>query len=92
MVVGSSDGGPDAEEAPPGLADEVVSALPASTDYLIWVDSPEARAAAKVAKLEIGVLGSLLGGGFKVGGGGGRLLSFGSIGSGTFLCVLLDKK
>ncbi|CAN0065177.1 unnamed protein product [Ectocarpus sp. 4 AP-2014] len=65
VVIGSSDGGPDAEEAPPGLADEVVSALPASTDYLIWVDSPEARAAAKVAKLEIGVLGSLLGGGFK---------------------------
>eukprot|EP00903_Cladosiphon_okamuranus_P010610 g10034.t1 len=65
VVIGSSDGGPDGEEAPAGLADEIVTALPASTEYLIWVDSPEARKAAKLAKLEIGVLGSLLGGGFK---------------------------
>lgn len=66
MVIGSSDGGPDSEEPPAGLADEIVSALPASTEYLIWVDSPEGRKAEKAAKLEIGVLGSLLGGGFKV--------------------------
>ena len=66
MVIGSSDGGPDSEEPPAGLADEIVSALSASTEYLIWVDSPEGRKAEKLAKLEIGVLGSLLGGGFKV--------------------------
>ncbi len=66
VVIGSSDGGPDGEEAPAGLADEIVSALPASTEYLVWVDSPESRKAARLAKLEIGVLGSLLGGGFKV--------------------------
>lgn len=63
MIIGSSDGGPGAEEAPAGLADEIVAALPGSSEYLIWVDSPEGRAAAKLAKLEIGVLGNL---GFKV--------------------------
>ncbi|CAN0437808.1 unnamed protein product [Pylaiella littoralis] len=65
VVIGSSDGGPSGEEAPAGLADEIVAALPDSSEYLIWVDSPEGRKASKLAKLEIGVLGSLLGGGFK---------------------------
>lgn len=66
MIVGSSDGGLDGEEAPPGLADEVVEFLPPSAEYLIWVDSPESRKAARIAKAEIGVLGNLLGQGFKV--------------------------
>lgn len=66
MIVVSSDGGPGAEEAPPGLADEVVEFLPRSAEYLILVDSPEGRAATRAAKAEIGVLGSLLGQGFKV--------------------------
>lgn len=62
----SSDGGPEGEEAPPGLADEIVSALPSSTEYLVWVDSPEGRTAARRAKAELGVIGGLFGGGFKV--------------------------
>lgn len=66
MIVGSSDGGVDGEEAPPGLADEVVEFLPRSAEYLIWVDSPESRKAARIAKAEVGVLGNLLGQGFKV--------------------------
>ena len=67
VVVGSSDGGPDAEEAPPGLADEIVTALPSETQYLVWVDSPEAREAGRLAKKDMGFLDGLLGGGFKVG-------------------------
>ncbi|CAM9446561.1 unnamed protein product [Ascophyllum nodosum] len=65
VVVGSSDGGPDAEEAPPGLADEIVTALPSETQYLVWVDSPEAREAGRLAKKDMGFLDGLLGGGFK---------------------------
>lgn len=65
-MIGSSDGGPGNEEAPPGLADEMVNALPSSVQYLVWVDSPEGRKAAKTAKAEMGVLGGFFGGGFKV--------------------------
>ena len=65
MVVASSDGGPGNDEAPPGLADEIVSALSSSTEYLVWVDSPEGRKAARIAKAELGVIGGLFGG-FKV--------------------------
>lgn len=64
--MGSSDGGPDAEEAPPGLADEIVTALPPETQYLVWVDSPEGREAGRLAKKDIGIIGGLLGEGFKV--------------------------
>lgn len=65
VVVASSDGGPGNDEAPPGLADEIVSALSSSTEYLVWVDSPEGRKAARIAKSELGVIGGLFGGGFK---------------------------
>lgn len=65
VIVASSDGGIDGEEAPSGLADEIVEFLPRSAEYLIWVDSPESRAAARAAKAEIGVFGNLLGQGFK---------------------------
>lgn len=64
--MGSSDGGLGGEEAPPGLADEIVSALSPSTEYLVWVDSPEGRKAAKRAKAEMGVIGGLFGGNFRV--------------------------
>lgn len=66
VVVASSDGGPDAEEGPPGLADEIVTALPPETQYLVWVDSPEGREAGSRAKKDIGIIGGLLGEGFKV--------------------------
>lgn len=66
VVVASSDGGPDGEEAPPGLANEVVQALSPSTEYLVWIDSPEGRAATKEAKAEVGFISGLLGQGLKV--------------------------
>lgn len=66
VVVATSDGGPDGEEAPPRFAEEIVDAISPTIEYLIWVDTPEGRAATEEAKMEVGLFGRLTGQGFKV--------------------------
>ncbi|CAM9599727.1 unnamed protein product [Discosporangium mesarthrocarpum] len=65
VVVLTSDGGISGEEAPTGLVQEVVSSLPATVEYLLWVDSPEARAAFEEVRKEGGGLLDALFGGIK---------------------------